>query len=194
MCRRNRHEEHKDLLSRPLHRLDVDTRGNLGARYRWGIEGAFQVEKHQGHSYEHAFAKQWNAMKGYHYLMRLTHLFNTLARFSKELAELFPTFGVQGVIGFVRNTLTGPWLDPQEIEQQLKWPFRLRLVRLRRACVCHHLPGRWRQLLTGVPQAPILVVSSPGRRPSIPFSARHGCGDSQMGSIFMLGDLFVRRY
>jgi hypothetical protein len=30
-------------------------------RYRWGIEGAFLVEKHQGYSYEHAFAKQWNA-------------------------------------------------------------------------------------------------------------------------------------
>jgi len=71
--------------------------------------------KHQGYSYEHAFAKQWNAMKGYHYLMRLAHLLNTLARFSKELAELFSAFGVQAAIGFIRNTLTGPWLDPQEI-------------------------------------------------------------------------------
>jgi len=32
----------------------VHTRCNLGARYRWGIEGAFLVEKHQGYSYEHA--------------------------------------------------------------------------------------------------------------------------------------------
>ncbi|MES9985822.1 MAG: hypothetical protein ABW115_20665, partial [Candidatus Thiodiazotropha sp. 6PLUC6] len=74
------------VSSRPITRLNVHSRCNLGARYRWGIEGAFLVEKHQGYSYEHAFAKNWNAMKGYHYLMRLAHLLNTLARFSKELA------------------------------------------------------------------------------------------------------------
>jgi len=119
---------HAWISSRPLHRLNVHTRCNLGARYRWGIEGAFLVEKHQGYSYEHAFAKQWNAMKGYHYLMRLAHLINTLARFSKELAGLFSTLGVQAAIGFIRNTLTGPWLDPQDIEQRLAQPFRLRLL------------------------------------------------------------------
>jgi hypothetical protein len=50
------------------------------------------------------------------------------ARFSKELAELFSAFGVQAVIGFIRNTLTSPWLDPQQIEQRRNRPFRLRLV------------------------------------------------------------------
>jgi hypothetical protein len=120
--------KHAWISSRPLSRLNVHPRCNLGARYRWGIEGAFLVEKHQGYSYEHAFAKQWNAMKGYHYLMRLAHLLNTLARFSKELAELFSELGVQAAIGFIRNTLTGPWLDATEIEQRLGRPFRLRLV------------------------------------------------------------------
>jgi len=119
---------HAWISSRPLSRLNVHTRCNLGARHRWGIEGAFLVEKHQGYSYEHAFAKQWNAMKGYHYLMRLAHLLNTLARFSKDLAELFATLGVQAAIGFIRNTLTGPWLNPQQIEQRLARPFRLRLL------------------------------------------------------------------
>jgi len=74
--------KHAWISSRPLRRLNVHTRCNLGARYRWGNEGAFLVEKHQGYAYEHAFAKHWNAMKGYHYLMRLAHLLNTLARFS----------------------------------------------------------------------------------------------------------------
>ena len=120
--------QHAWISSRPLSRLNVHTRCNLGARYRWGIEGAFLVEKHQGYAYEHTFAKQWNAMKGYHYLMRLAHLLNTLARFSKELTGLFSTLGVQAAIGFIRNTLTGPWLDPQAIEQRLSRPFRLRLV------------------------------------------------------------------
>ena len=92
------------------------------------MEGAFLVEKHQGYAYEHLFAKQYNAMKGYHYLMRMAHLLNTLARFSRELAELFSTLGVQAAIGFIRNTLTGPWLDPKEIAQRLGRPFRLRLL------------------------------------------------------------------
>jgi len=73
-------------------------------------------------------AAQWNAMKGCHYLMRLAHPLNTLARFSKELAELFSTFGVQAAIGFNRNTRTGPWLDPQDIAQRMSRPFRLRLL------------------------------------------------------------------
>ncbi len=120
--------QHAWISSRPLSRRNVHTRCNLGARYRWGIEGAFLVEKHQGYAYEHAFAKQWNAMKGYHYLMRLAHLLNTLARFSKDLAGLFSTLGVQAAIGFIRNTLTGPWLDPQQIEQRLAQPLRLRLL------------------------------------------------------------------
>ena len=80
MTKENRHVW---ISSRPLSRLNVHTRCNLGARYRWGIEGAFLVEKHQGYAYEDTFAKHWNAMKGYHYLMRLAHLLNTLARFSK---------------------------------------------------------------------------------------------------------------
>ena len=67
-------------------------------------------------------------MKGYHYLMRLAHLFNTLARFSSELAGLFLELGVRATFGFIRNTLTGPWLEPQEIELRLKRPFRLHLV------------------------------------------------------------------
>ncbi|MCP4043087.1 MAG: transposase family protein, partial [Gammaproteobacteria bacterium] len=116
------------ISSRPINRLNVHSRCNLGARYRWGIEAGFLVEKHQGYSYEHTFAKHWNAMRGYHYLMRLAHLLNTLARFSKELAGLFAELGVQAAIGFIRNTLTGPWLDPQEVERRLSRPFRLCLV------------------------------------------------------------------
>jgi hypothetical protein len=119
---------HAWISSRPINHLNVHTRCNLGARYRWGIEAGFLVEKHQGYSYEHGFARNWNAMKGYHYLMRLAHLLNTLARFSSELMGLFKQYGVRGAIGFIRNTLTSPWLDPQEVERKLKKPFRLRLV------------------------------------------------------------------
>ncbi|MBK7237788.1 MAG: hypothetical protein IPI02_20030 [Sterolibacteriaceae bacterium] len=50
-----------------------------------GIESRNLVEKHHGYRYEHLFAKNWNAMRGYHYLMRLAHLLNTPARFSSAL-------------------------------------------------------------------------------------------------------------
>ena len=116
------------ISSRTISRLNVHSRCNLGARYRWGIEEAFLVEKHHGYSYQHTFAKNWHAMKGYHYLMRLAHLFNTLARFCSSLTELFSQFGVQATIAFIRNTLTGPWLDPRDIEHRLQRPFRLRLI------------------------------------------------------------------
>ena len=67
-------------------------------------------------------------MKGYHYLMRLGHLINTLARFSKVLAKLFGELGVQATIEFIRNTLSGPWLNLHELEQWISKPFRLRLL------------------------------------------------------------------
>ncbi|MES9857822.1 MAG: transposase family protein, partial [Sedimenticola sp.] len=105
-----KHSRHAWISSRPLNRNNLHERCNLGARYRWGIEACILVEKHQGYHYEHSFALNWQAMKGYHYLMRLAHLFNTLARFSCALAKVFKKLGVRGFIAFVYSTLTGPWL------------------------------------------------------------------------------------
>jgi hypothetical protein len=48
--------------------------------------------------------------------------------FPKELAGLFAELGVHAAIGFIRNTLTGPWLDAEEIKKRLGRPFRLRLL------------------------------------------------------------------
>ena len=36
--------KHAWISSRPLNRLNVHTRCNLGARYRWGIESGFLVK------------------------------------------------------------------------------------------------------------------------------------------------------
>ncbi len=118
---------HVWISSRPLNKHNVHERCNLGARHRWGIETGFLVEKHQGYSYEHCFAQDFNAMKGYHYLMRMAHTFNILARFSKSLKASFKRLGVRGFIAFVRDTLKGPWLDPDVIRTQLVRPFQLRL-------------------------------------------------------------------
>ena len=116
---------HAWISSRPLTRNNLHERCNLGARYRWGIEANFLVEKHQGYHYEHCFALDWQAMKGYHYLMRLGHLFNTLARFSSTLNKFFKQLGVQGFISFIYNTFTGPWLNAKEVNARLIKPFRL---------------------------------------------------------------------
>ena len=118
---------HAWLSSRPLTQHHVHERCNLGARYRWGIEAGFLVEKHQGYHYEHAFALDWNAMKGYHYLMRMAHLFNTLARFARHLKALYAELGVRGAIAFIRQSCAAPWLDPERTRSLLSQPFQLQL-------------------------------------------------------------------
>ena len=118
---------HAWLSSRPVTRGNVHERCNLGARYRWGIEAGFLVEKHQGYHYEHAFALNWNAMKGYHYLMRMAHLFNTLARFARHLKALYAELGVRGTIAFIRQSCAAPWLDPERVRALLSQPFQLQL-------------------------------------------------------------------
>ena len=117
---------HAWISSRPLNANNLHDRCNLGARYRWGIEACILVEKHQGYHYEHCFALDWQAMKGYHYLMRLAHVFNTLIRFSSVLSTYFQQFGVRGFIRFVYNTLTGPWLNPEVVAVRLSRPLQLR--------------------------------------------------------------------
>ena len=52
--------------STPLTKHNVHERCNLGARYCWGIEAGFLVEKHQGYHYKHVLALDWNFMKRYH--------------------------------------------------------------------------------------------------------------------------------
>jgi hypothetical protein len=84
--------------------------------------------KHQGYHYEHAFALDWNAMRGYHLRMRLAHVFNSLARFTRQLRELYRQFGVRGAIAFIRTSCAGPWLDPARMHALLAKPFLLQLV------------------------------------------------------------------
>ncbi|HWR88614.1 MAG TPA: transposase family protein [Acidiferrobacterales bacterium] len=119
---------HAWISSHKLRRDNVHQRCNLAARHRWGIESCILVEKHHGYRYEHLFAKHWNAMRGYHYLMRLAHLLNTLARFSTALAASHQTLGVRAFLRFVRDTYAGPWLDLDLVHQYLKRPFRLRFT------------------------------------------------------------------
>lgn len=119
---------HLWISSEPLHRMNVHERCNLGARSRWTIETGFLVEKHHGYQYEHCFAYSWNAMRGYHYLMQLGHMFNIMARYSERLAKTLRDTGIRGLVSFVRQTIAGPWLDRAWIEERLAAPFQLRLI------------------------------------------------------------------
>jgi hypothetical protein len=108
---------HVWISAEPLHRGNVHSRCNLGGRHRWGIEAGLLVEKHHGYQYEHCFSYEWEAMRGYHYLMRLGHALNVLARYSVALAKYVRELGVRGLIEFVRQTLAGPWLKAEELQQ-----------------------------------------------------------------------------
>lgn len=106
---------HAWISSEPLSRQSVHERCNLAARHRWGIESSFLVEKRHGYNYEHCFSHNWNAMRGYHFLMRLGHLINILAQRTEYLAGLVRHRGVQGTIRFLLETCIGPWLDAERI-------------------------------------------------------------------------------
>ena len=118
---------HVWLSAEPLHKGNVHQRCNLGARHRWGIESGILVEKHQGYQYEHCFSYEWEAMRGYHYLMRLGHALNVLARHSYALVKYVRQLGVRGLIAFVRSTIAGPWLDAEDLQRILTAHCQIRL-------------------------------------------------------------------
>src|SRR2546421_3593468 len=92
-----------------------------------GIETSFLVEKCQGYHYEHAFSYTWNAMKGYHYLMRLAHLVNALALATKRVAQQVRAQGVQAFLRWVRDSCAHRWLRREWIERFRATPLQLRL-------------------------------------------------------------------
>ncbi len=144
--------KHAWLSSEPLTAGTVHERGNLGGRHRWGIEEGFLVEKHHGYQYEHCFSWNWQARKGYHYLMRLAHALNVLALYTTALARRVRELGVRGVLRLVYETLTGPWFDPEVV--RARWhqgPLQLRLESQGRR---HHGGNRRR-----------VRSPAPGRRP-----------------------------
>jgi hypothetical protein len=119
---------HAWISSQPLNRRNVHERCNLGARHRWGIENGILVEKHHGYQYEHSFSYDWNAMRGYHYLMRLGHAINVLAQYSTALIKMVRNLTARGFIRFVRETLSAPWFEAQQVQQRMSAAFQLRLV------------------------------------------------------------------
>jgi hypothetical protein len=119
--------QHVWLSSQRVDRHTVHERCNLGARQRWGIETSMQIEKRQGYCYEHPFSHDWNAMRGYHYLMRLGHLLNALALATKRVRRHVRELGVQAFLRWVRESCANRWLRPAWLEQLRRQPPQLRL-------------------------------------------------------------------
>jgi len=67
------------------------------------------------------------ALRGYHLLMRLGHLINFLVQNAARLARRVCRWGQRGLIEFLRQTCSGPWLDAARIERLLASPYQMRL-------------------------------------------------------------------
>lgn len=123
----NKTSHHAWISSNPLTKSNLHERCNLAARYRWGIETNILLEKHHGYQYEHCFSYNWQAMKGYHYLMHLAHLMNVLAEYSEKLSVYIKENGIRNLIQFISDTIAGPWLSGN-LEEQIAGPCQLRLT------------------------------------------------------------------
>jgi len=73
------------------------------------------------------FVFQFASRRETNRVMRLAHVFNTLARFTRQLRDLYRQFGVRGAIAFIRNSCAAPWLDPARMRVLLAEPFLLQL-------------------------------------------------------------------
>jgi len=120
--------KHAWLSNKPLNKQNIHERCNLAARHRWNIESEILIQKHHGYQYEHCFSYNWNAMKGYHFLMRIGLMLNVLVQYSECFIDVIKTLGKRGAIKFVFETLKGPWLNAEYIQNKLKKPLQLRLI------------------------------------------------------------------
>lgn len=118
------------LSSREINYDNAFFRCTMMGRYRWKIENNILVEKHQGYQYEHCFSYDWNAMKGFHYLMKIGHFINVLALNSEILADKVKNLGIRGFIQYLKLACEGSPLDGDRIRmaREKKFMWRLELV------------------------------------------------------------------
>jgi len=101
----------------PLSKKNVFDRCIKVGRYRWKIENNILAEKHQGYEYEHCYSYSWNAMEGYHYLMKIGRLLNVLAANSELLADKIISLGIQGFIAYLKKVCSGSLLNADRIRE-----------------------------------------------------------------------------
>lgn len=116
------------ISGRRISRDNVFRRCTKMARHRWKIENNILVEKHQGYEYEHCFSYNWNAMVGYHYLMKIGRLLNVIAVNSEVLADKVQELGIDGFLKFLRLACSGTELEAGRIKEVRESNFYLRLA------------------------------------------------------------------
>jgi len=115
------------LSSREINHKNVFFRCTKIGRYRWKIENNILIEKHQGYEYEHCFSYSWNAMKGFHYLMKIGHFLNVLALNSELLADKVRELGIRGFIKYLTIACEGSVLDKERIKEARERKFMWKL-------------------------------------------------------------------
>ncbi|MFW5788030.1 MAG: transposase family protein [Halanaerobiales bacterium] len=116
------------ISAKPITENNVVSRCNKIGRHRWDIEEEILVEKHHGYQLEHAFSKDWTAMKAFHYIMQLARLLDILCHYSIDLYERIQSLGHLGLVMFFRETLLATVLDKNRIRKFLKRRHYLQLI------------------------------------------------------------------
>jgi len=107
---KNMKTEYAWLSSTPITAANVFHLCTIVARSRWRIENLFLTLKHQGYCYSHCFSYNWNAMKGFHYLMKFGLFLNVVLAFSEDLAPYVKIEGKRGFVLLVWKKITeGKW-------------------------------------------------------------------------------------
>jgi hypothetical protein len=119
---------HAWISSTPIHQKNVHERCNLIARNRWLHENNILKEKHQGYQYEHVFSHNWDAMKGYHYLMHIARLVNEMALHMESLQGHVNEVGIQEFINGFYTAMKERTLDTDRIRNLKKVKYQLRLI------------------------------------------------------------------
>lgn len=116
------------ISSAPLHHGNVFSRCTKMGRYRWKIENNILTEKHQGYDYEHCYSYTWNAMEGYHYLMKIGRFLNVMAMNSELLVEQVKKLGIRGFIVYLKMAYRGNLLDKDKLTEGVDKKIRWRLA------------------------------------------------------------------
>jgi DDE_Tnp_1-associated len=122
-----KYSQHQWLSSIRTNIENVHELCNLGARKIGLMEDSIHTEKHRGYHYEHAFSYDFNAMQGFHLLMRMAHTVNALSEFTKKMKKWINKQGCSATLKLIKETLFNPWLPKDWYEQQYKEPVRLTL-------------------------------------------------------------------
>jgi hypothetical protein len=92
------------------------------------LKPAFRKRNMGGYNYEHCFSYDWNAMKGYHCLMRIGHALNVLVQYSEKLVQFVKDMGKKGFIGYIFESIRVLLLDKAWLKNKRKEAYQIRLL------------------------------------------------------------------